>query len=58
MYFMWKGKPLIICHDRPMPRKMRDFFTFRAPTSQTPDIPNTWYWEGSPEGGDEFGNPE
>lgn len=62
MYFMWKGKPLIICHDnRPMPRKIRDFFTFRAPTWQTPDIPNTWYWEGSPEqrvARDEFGNPE
>lgn len=62
LYFMWKGKPLIVCHDnRPMLQEIRDFFTFRAPTWCTPDVPNTWYWEGSPKqrvARDEHGNPE
>ena len=49
LYFKWNGKPIIVCHDnRPMPQQIRDFFTFRRPTWVTPDIPNTWYWEGNP----------
>ena len=62
LYFHWKGKPLVICHDdRPMLREIRDFFTFRAPTWKTPDLPNTWYWEGNPKqrvARDSEGNPE
>lgn len=62
LYFHWKGKPLIICHDdRPMRQEIRDFFTFRAPAWKTPDLPNTWYWEGSPRqrvARDSEGNPE
>lgn len=62
LWFKWKGKPIVICHDnRPMKKEIRDFFTFRRPTWRTPDIPNTWYWEGNSKqrvARDENGNPE
>ena len=62
LWFKWKGKPIVICHDnRPMKKEIRDFFTFRRPTWRTPDIPNTWYWEGNSKqrvARDEKGNPE
>lgn len=61
LYFYWKGKPLIICHSiRSMPDKMRDFFTWRAPTWCDPQKPNTWAWEGNPQkvAVDENGVPE
>ena len=61
LYFYWKGKPLIICHSmRSLPDEVRDFFTWRAPTWQAPEQPNTWAWEGNPQrvSVDENGNPE
>ncbi|MBQ8509432.1 MAG: hypothetical protein IJ493_05930 [Clostridia bacterium] len=61
LYFMWKGKPLIICHSqRAIPDEIREFFTWRSPTWCDPKLPNTWAWEGNPQkvAVDEHGNPE
>lgn len=61
LWFYWKGKPLLICHsERSIPDKIRAFFTWRSPTWQAPDRPNTWAWEGNPQkvSVDENGNPE
>lgn len=61
LWFYWKGKPLIICHSqRAIPEEIRDFFTWRAPTWNAPQMENTWAWEGNPQkvAVDEHGNPE
>ena len=49
LYYKWNGKPLIITHpDRPYHQELLDFFTFRRPTWNCPDTPETWYWGGMP----------
>ena len=49
LWFYWKGKPLIICHSkRSLPDKIREFFTWRAPTWRDPKVPECWAWEGNP----------
>ena len=61
LYFYWKGKPLIICPSmRSLPDEIRTFFTWRSPTWNEPQAPNTWAWEGNPQkvAVDEHGNPE
>lgn len=61
LWFYWKGKPLIICHDkRAMPDEIRSFFTWRAPTWKNPTAPGVWAWEGNPQqvAVDQDGNPE
>ena len=61
LWYYWDGKPLIICHSkRALPDEIRNFFTWRAPTWQDPQFPDTWAWEGNPPkvAVDENGNPE
>lgn len=61
LWYHWKGKPLIICHShRAIPREIREFFTWRAPTWEAPKMPNCWAWEGNPQAVavDENGEPE
>lgn len=61
LWFYWKGKPLIICHSiRSLPDRVREFFTWRAPTWREPEQPCTWAWEGNPQkvAVDENGVPE
>ena len=61
LWFMWDGKPLIICHSkRSIPDEIREFFTWRAPTWECPTAPETWAWEGNPQkvAVDKDGNPE
>ncbi len=61
LYFIWKGKPLIICHNmRSLPDEIRNFFTWRKPTWCDPKEPDTWAWEGNPQkvAVDSEGNPE
>jgi hypothetical protein len=49
LWYRFKGKPLLICHDkRAIPDEIRDFFTWRMPIWGGPTGPLQWAWEGNP----------
>ena len=61
LWFYYKGKPLLICHDkRALPDEIRNFFTWRTPIWRNPTAPLQWAWEGNPPAVafDAQGNPE
>ena len=47
LWFMWQGKPLMICDPKPLPPELKKFFTLRAahwPFTLV-NTPYAWHWE-------------